>query len=66
MCVFSRGDQSPGDLALSLAARELEDDTFIFALCHDNKLRMWSYRVSLLQRLGQDALGLQPHSESYL
>ncbi|XP_046890933.1 nuclear pore complex protein Nup160 [Hypomesus transpacificus] len=39
-----RGDQSPGDLALSLAARELEDDTFIFALCHDNKLRMWSYR----------------------
>lgn len=39
-----RGEQSPGDLALCLAVRELEDDTFIFALCHDNKLRMWSYR----------------------
>ncbi|CAB1313483.1 unnamed protein product [Coregonus sp. 'balchen'] len=39
-----RGEQSPGDLALSLAVRELEDDTFIFALCQDHKLRMWSYR----------------------
>lgn len=41
-----RGEQSPGDLALSLAVRELEEDTFIFALCQDHKLRMWSYRVS--------------------
>eukprot|EP00063_Salmo_salar_P006264 XP_013981099.1 PREDICTED: nuclear pore complex protein Nup160-like isoform X2 [Salmo salar] len=39
-----RGEQSPGDLALSLAVRELEDDTFILALCQDHKLRMWSYR----------------------
>ncbi|KAL0968663.1 hypothetical protein UPYG_G00269910 [Umbra pygmaea] len=39
-----RGEQSPGDLALSLAVRDLEDDTFIFALCQDHKLRMWSYR----------------------
>uniref|UniRef100_A0A6Q2YMV0 Nucleoporin 160 n=1 Tax=Esox lucius TaxID=8010 RepID=A0A6Q2YMV0_ESOLU len=39
-----RGEQSPGDLALSLAVRELEDDTFIFALCQDHKLRLWSYR----------------------
>uniref|UniRef100_A0A4W5LG59 Nucleoporin 160 n=1 Tax=Hucho hucho TaxID=62062 RepID=A0A4W5LG59_9TELE len=39
-----RGEHSPGDLALSLAVRELEDDTFIFALCQDHKLRMWSYR----------------------
>ncbi|KAM6973336.1 nuclear pore complex protein Nup160 [Aplochiton taeniatus] len=39
-----RGEQSPGNLALSLAVRELEDDTFIFALCHDHKLRMWSFR----------------------
>uniref|UniRef100_A0A673X1T2 Nucleoporin 160 n=1 Tax=Salmo trutta TaxID=8032 RepID=A0A673X1T2_SALTR len=39
-----RGEQSPGDLALSLAVRELEDDTFIFALCQDHKLRMWSFR----------------------
>uniref|UniRef100_A0A8C7L340 Nucleoporin 160 n=1 Tax=Oncorhynchus kisutch TaxID=8019 RepID=A0A8C7L340_ONCKI len=33
-----------GDLALSLAVRELEDDTFILALCQYHKLRMWSYR----------------------
>ncbi|CAB1322805.1 unnamed protein product [Coregonus sp. 'balchen'] len=39
-----RGEQSPGDLVLSLAVRELEDDTFILALCQDHKLRMWSYR----------------------
>ncbi|XP_071369421.1 nuclear pore complex protein Nup160 [Centroberyx affinis] len=39
-----RGEQSPGDLALSLAVRELEDDSFIFALCQDHKLRMWSFR----------------------
>ncbi|XP_049929502.1 nuclear pore complex protein Nup160 [Epinephelus moara] len=39
-----RGEQSPADLALSLAVRELEEDSFIFALCHDHKLRMWSFR----------------------
>ncbi|KAM4618869.1 nuclear pore complex protein Nup160 isoform 2-T2 [Polymixia lowei] len=39
-----RGEQSPGDLALSLAVRELEEDSFIFALCQDHKLRMWSFR----------------------
>uniref|UniRef100_A0A667ZYV4 Nucleoporin 160 n=1 Tax=Myripristis murdjan TaxID=586833 RepID=A0A667ZYV4_9TELE len=39
-----RGEQSPGDLALSLAVRELEDDSFIFAICQDHKLRMWSFR----------------------
>ncbi|KAM8892398.1 nuclear pore complex protein Nup160 isoform 1-T1 [Spinachia spinachia] len=39
-----RGEQSPADLALSLAVRELEQDTFIFALCQDHKLRMWSIR----------------------
>ncbi|XP_062403164.1 nuclear pore complex protein Nup160 [Sardina pilchardus] len=39
-----RGDQSPSDLALSLAVRQLEDDTFIFALCQDHKLRMWSFK----------------------
>uniref|UniRef100_A0A8C7N882 Nucleoporin 160 n=1 Tax=Oncorhynchus kisutch TaxID=8019 RepID=A0A8C7N882_ONCKI len=36
--------QVSGDLALSLAVRELEDDTFILALCQYHKLRMWSYR----------------------
>ncbi|TMS01076.1 nuclear pore complex protein Nup160 [Larimichthys crocea] len=39
-----RGDQSPSDLVLSLAVRELEEDSFIFALCQDHKLRMWSFR----------------------
>uniref|UniRef100_A0AAQ5ZZR4 Nucleoporin 160 n=1 Tax=Amphiprion ocellaris TaxID=80972 RepID=A0AAQ5ZZR4_AMPOC len=39
-----RGDQSPADLVLSLAVRELEEDSFIFALCQDHRLRMWSLR----------------------
>ncbi|XP_035252589.1 nuclear pore complex protein Nup160 [Anguilla anguilla] len=39
-----RGDQSPSNLPVSLAVRQLEDDTFIFALCQDHKLRMWSYK----------------------
>ncbi|XP_034734806.1 nuclear pore complex protein Nup160-like, partial [Etheostoma cragini] len=38
-----RGDQSPCDRALSLVVRELQDDCFIFALCQDHKLRMWSF-----------------------
>lgn len=40
-----RGEQSPADLVLSVAVRELEEDSFIFALCQDHKLRMWSFRV---------------------
>uniref|UniRef100_A0A7N6BYJ2 Nucleoporin 160 n=1 Tax=Anabas testudineus TaxID=64144 RepID=A0A7N6BYJ2_ANATE len=39
-----RGEHGPADLALSLAVRELEEDSFIFALCQDHKLRMWSFR----------------------
>uniref|UniRef100_A0A8C2ERT1 Nucleoporin 160 n=1 Tax=Cyprinus carpio TaxID=7962 RepID=A0A8C2ERT1_CYPCA len=39
-----RGDQSISDLAISLAVHQLEDDTFIFALCQDHKLRMWSLK----------------------
>ncbi|XP_076588387.1 nuclear pore complex protein Nup160 [Chaetodon auriga] len=39
-----RGDHNPADLVLSLAVRELEEDSFIFALCQDHKLRMWSFR----------------------
>ncbi|KAJ8344194.1 hypothetical protein SKAU_G00315230 [Synaphobranchus kaupii] len=42
-----RGDQSPSDLPVSLAVRQLEGDTFIFALCQDHKLRMWSYKDQL-------------------
>ncbi|XP_041851953.1 nuclear pore complex protein Nup160 [Melanotaenia boesemani] len=39
-----RGEQSPADLVLSLAVRELEEDSFIFALCQDHRLRMWSLK----------------------
>uniref|UniRef100_A0A672YNC0 Nucleoporin 160 n=1 Tax=Sphaeramia orbicularis TaxID=375764 RepID=A0A672YNC0_9TELE len=39
-----RGEQSPSDLVLSLAVREVEDDSFIFAFCQDHKLRMWSFK----------------------
>uniref|UniRef100_A0A7N8X968 Nucleoporin 160 n=1 Tax=Mastacembelus armatus TaxID=205130 RepID=A0A7N8X968_9TELE len=39
-----RGDQGLADLVVSLAVRELEEDSFIFALCQDHKLRMWSFR----------------------
>uniref|UniRef100_A0A673IC20 Nucleoporin 160 n=1 Tax=Sinocyclocheilus rhinocerous TaxID=307959 RepID=A0A673IC20_9TELE len=39
-----RGDQSIPDLAISLAVHQLEDDTFIFTLCQDHKLRMWSFK----------------------
>ncbi|XP_063052787.1 nuclear pore complex protein Nup160 [Engraulis encrasicolus] len=39
-----RGGQSPSDQALSLAVRQFDDDPFIFALCQDHKLRMWSYK----------------------
>lgn len=42
-----RGEGSLPDLVLSLAVRELEEDSFIFALCQDHKLRMWSLRVGL-------------------
>uniref|UniRef100_A0A8C6T4G5 Nucleoporin 160 n=1 Tax=Neogobius melanostomus TaxID=47308 RepID=A0A8C6T4G5_9GOBI len=41
-----RGDQT-SDLVLSLSVRELEDDCFIFALCQDHKLRLWSLRDQL-------------------
>ena len=55
-----RGEQSPGDLALSLAARELKDvdDTFIFALCQDHRLRMWSYKVESVLTNKQDVMRL--------
>ncbi|XP_047189332.1 nuclear pore complex protein Nup160 isoform X2 [Scophthalmus maximus] len=39
-----RGEQSGADVALSLVVRELEEDSFIFALCQDHRLRMWSFR----------------------
>ncbi|XP_076878725.1 LOW QUALITY PROTEIN: nuclear pore complex protein Nup160 [Brachyhypopomus gauderio] len=39
-----RGEQSPCDLAVCVAAWPLEHDTFLFTLCQDHKLRVWSYR----------------------
>lgn len=37
-----RGDHGTGDVVVSLAVREVEDGSFLFALCQDHKLRMWS------------------------
>lgn len=48
MCVLCRGDQCPSDLPVSLAVQLLEHDTFIFALCQDHKLRLWSYKVCII------------------
>ncbi|KAA0724099.1 Nuclear pore complex protein [Triplophysa tibetana] len=42
-----RGDQSPSDLAISLVVHQLEDDTFVFALCQDHKLRIWSIKLQM-------------------
>ncbi|XP_048463199.1 nuclear pore complex protein Nup160 isoform X2 [Rhincodon typus] len=39
-----RGDQGPSDLPVSLAVQLLEHDAFIFALCQDHKLRLWSFK----------------------
>ncbi|XP_069037691.1 nuclear pore complex protein Nup160 isoform X2 [Lepisosteus oculatus] len=39
-----RGDQGPSDVPLSLAVRQIESDAFVFALCQDHKLRLWSYK----------------------
>ncbi|KAG9475798.1 hypothetical protein GDO78_003943 [Eleutherodactylus coqui] len=39
-----RGDQDPAHLPVSLAVHCLENDAFIFALCQDHKLRLWSYK----------------------
>ncbi|KAG8431550.1 hypothetical protein GDO86_018318 [Hymenochirus boettgeri] len=39
-----RGDTGPAHLPVSLAVQTLENDCFLFALCQDHKLRMWSYK----------------------
>ncbi|KAJ8795873.1 hypothetical protein J1605_002635 [Eschrichtius robustus] len=39
-----RGDQGPSDRPLNLAVYCVKHDAFIFALCQDHKLRMWSYK----------------------
>ncbi|KAM6159346.1 nuclear pore complex protein Nup160 isoform 1-T1 [Rhynchocyon petersi] len=39
-----RGDQGPSDRPISLAVHCVEHNAFIFALCQDHKLRMWSFQ----------------------
>ncbi|XP_052552283.1 nuclear pore complex protein Nup160 [Tympanuchus pallidicinctus] len=39
-----RGDSGPSDVPISLAVHCLDHDAFLFALCQDHKLRMWSYK----------------------
>uniref|UniRef100_A0A8C2TN59 Nucleoporin 160 n=1 Tax=Coturnix japonica TaxID=93934 RepID=A0A8C2TN59_COTJA len=39
-----RGDGGPSDVPISLAVHCLDHDAFLFALCQDHKLRMWSYK----------------------
>ncbi|NWY07888.1 NU160 protein, partial [Nothoprocta ornata] len=39
-----RGDCGPSDLPVSLSVHCLDHDAFLFALCQDHKLRMWSYK----------------------
>uniref|UniRef100_A0A8B9EMR6 Nucleoporin 160 n=1 Tax=Anser cygnoides TaxID=8845 RepID=A0A8B9EMR6_ANSCY len=39
-----RGDCGPSDLPISLSVHCLDHDAFLFALCQDHKLRMWSYK----------------------
>ncbi|NXF41186.1 NU160 protein, partial [Nyctibius bracteatus] len=41
-----RGDGGPSDVPISLSVHCLDHDAFLFALCQDHKLRMWSYKVS--------------------
>lgn len=41
-----RGEQIPSDLVVSLGVKELEDDSLIFSLCQDHRLRLWSLKVS--------------------
>uniref|UniRef100_A0A6I8QZ96 Nucleoporin 160kDa n=1 Tax=Xenopus tropicalis TaxID=8364 RepID=A0A6I8QZ96_XENTR len=39
-----RGDPGPAHLPVSLAVHTLDHDSYLFALCQDHKLRMWSYK----------------------
>ncbi|NXC50021.1 NU160 protein, partial [Penelope pileata] len=42
-----RGDGGPSDVPVSLSVHCLDHDAFLFALCQDHKLRMWSYKDQL-------------------
>ncbi|RMB98016.1 hypothetical protein DUI87_25494 [Hirundo rustica rustica] len=39
-----RGEGGPSDVPVSLSVHCLDHDAFLFALCQDHKLRMWSYK----------------------
>uniref|UniRef100_A0A3Q2PVR1 Nucleoporin 160 n=1 Tax=Fundulus heteroclitus TaxID=8078 RepID=A0A3Q2PVR1_FUNHE len=59
-----RGEQSPPDRVLSLAVREEEEDSLIFALCQDHRLRMWSLTVGLdgIEKKGSDGVVVRAQS----
>uniref|UniRef100_A0A8C8SMP3 Nucleoporin 160 n=1 Tax=Pelusios castaneus TaxID=367368 RepID=A0A8C8SMP3_9SAUR len=50
-----RGDQGPLDLPVSLSVHCLEHDAFLFALCLDHKLRMWSYKFCVFQLVSTES-----------
>uniref|UniRef100_A0ABI7Y0J2 Nucleoporin 160 n=1 Tax=Felis catus TaxID=9685 RepID=A0ABI7Y0J2_FELCA len=59
-----RGDQGPSDRPLALAVHCVEHDAFIFALCQDHKLRMWSYKDQMCLMVA-DMLEYVPVSKDF-
>ncbi|XP_069751270.1 nuclear pore complex protein Nup160 isoform X2 [Narcine bancroftii] len=57
-----RGEHGPSDLPVSLAVQLLEHDVFIFALCQDHKLRLWSYKDQMCLMVA-DMLAFMPASK---
>ncbi|XP_009323243.1 PREDICTED: nuclear pore complex protein Nup160-like, partial [Pygoscelis adeliae] len=56
-----RGDCGPSDLPISLSVHCLDHDAFLFALCQDHKLRMWSYKDQMCL-MAADLLEFMPVS----
>ncbi|XP_009996786.1 PREDICTED: LOW QUALITY PROTEIN: nuclear pore complex protein Nup160, partial [Chaetura pelagica] len=50
-----RGDCGPSDLPVSLSVHCLDHDAFLFALCQDHKLRMWSYKFCVFQLVSTES-----------
>ncbi|NXH18801.1 NU160 protein, partial [Bucco capensis] len=57
-----RGDCGPSDLPVSLSVHCLDHDAFLFALCQDHKLRMWSYKDQMCL-MAADLLEFMPVSK---
>ncbi|XP_062918368.1 nuclear pore complex protein Nup160 isoform X1 [Mobula hypostoma] len=62
MSTAIRGEQGASDLPVSLAVQLLEQDAFIFALCQDHKLRLWSYKDQICLMVA-DMLAFMPASK---